>query len=335
MSSNGRIQNGTRWLRRGWSLLSCLGLLMGSLTVAAQGEASWPQRPIRVVVPHPPGGPSDLVARTVTDRLAVLLKQPVVLENKPGAGGNIGAMEVARSAPDGYTWMLGTDTIVTVNPHVYRKMQYKPEDFRPVAILSQFGQTLVCHPAVGVKTVPEMIAKAKSQPMSYASGGPGVPGHLSMELLQFMGGFDMSHVPYKGPALAAQDVLAGQVPCGLLAGPTVLPHIRAGKLVALAVSGTTRAPTLPDVPTMAEAGIKDYDAMFTLALWAPRGVPDAIVNKFRQAWADSLLVPEVVERLKQTDQTPVVSTPEVAASKLSNDFVKWGAVARRINLGLD
>jgi len=327
----------TLFKRWGWMTRLATGMcLAGAACLAmAQTVATWPQRPIRIVIPHPPGGPSDLIARTALERLTATLKQPVVLDNRAGAGGNIGAQEVARSAPDGYTWMLGTDTIVTVNPHVYRNMPFKPEDFKPVAILSQFGQTLVCHPAVGVKTLSELIVKAKSQPMAYASGGAGVPGHLSMELLQFMANFDMSHVPYKGPAPATQDVLSGQVPCGLLAGPTVLPHVRAGKLVPLAVSGTTRAPTLPDVPTMAEAGVKGYDAMFTLALWAPRGVPDDIVAKFRLAWADALWVPEVVERLKQTDQTPVVSTPEAAAAQLSRDSVKWGAVARRINLGLD
>ena len=327
----------TLFKRWGWMTRLATGMcLAGAACLAmAQTVATWPQRPIRIVIPHPPGGPSDLIARTALERLTATLKQPVVLDNRAGAGGNIGAQEVARSAPDGYTWMLGTDTIVTVNPHVYRNMPFKPEDFKPVAILSQFGQTLVCHPSVGVKTLSELIVKAKSQPMAYASGGAGVPGHLSMELLQFMANFDMSHVPYKGPAPATQDVLSGQVPCGLLAGPTVLPHVRAGKLVPLAVSGTTRAPTLPDVPTVAEAGVKGYDAMFTLALWAPRGVPDDIVAKFRQAWADALWVPEVVERLKQTDQTPVVSTPEAAAAQLSRDSVKWGAVARRINLGLD
>jgi tripartite-type tricarboxylate transporter receptor subunit TctC len=271
----------------------------------------------------------------VLERLNASLRQPLILDNRAGAGGNIGAQEAARSAPDGYTWMLGTDTIVTVNPHVYRNMPFKPEDFKPVAILSQFGQTLVCHPSVGVRTLQELIVKAKAQPMAYASGGPGVPGHLSMELLQYMANFDMSHVPYKGPAPATQDVLSGQVPCGLLAGPTVLPHVRAGKLVPLAVSGTTRSPTLPDVPTVAEAGVKGYDAMFTLVLWAPRGVPDDIVAKFRQAWAEALLTPEVVERLKQTDQTPVVSTSESATAQLARDSVKWGAVARRIQLGLD
>ena len=322
----------SHWITRLVLALSCAGV---SGAVLAQGAANWPQRPIRIVIPHPPGGPSDLIARTALERLNAALKQPVVLDNRAGAGGNIGAQEAARSAPDGYTWMLGTDTIVTVNPHVYRNMPFKPEDFKPVAILSQFGQTLVCHPGVGVKSLSELMAKAKAQPMAYASGGPGVPGHLSMELLQYMGGFEMRHVPYKGPAPATQDVLSGQVPCGLLAGPTVLPHVRAGKLVPLAVSGTTRAPTLPDVPTVAEAGVKGYDAMFTLALWAPRGVPDEIVAKFRQAWADALLVPEVVERLKQTDQIPVVSTPEAAAAQLARDSVKWGAVAKRINLGLD
>lgn len=327
----------TLFKRWGWMTRLATGMcLAGAACLAvAQTVATWPQRPVRIVIPHPPGGPSDLIARTALERLTATLKQPVVLDNRAGAGGNIGAQEVARSAPDGYTWMLGTDTIVTVNPHVYRNMPFKTEDFKPVAILSQFGQTLVCHPSVGVKTLSELIVKAKSQPMAYASGGAGVPGHLSMELLQFMANFDMSHVPYKGPAPATQDVLSGQVPCGLLAGPTVLPHVRAGKLVPLAVSGTTRAPTLPDVPTVAEAGVKGYDAMFTLALWAPRGVPDDIVAKLRQAWADALWVPEVVERLKQTDQTPVVSTPEAAAAQLSRDSVKWGAVARRINLGLD
>ena len=137
------------------------GLLLACTVSLAQGAANWPQRPIRIVVPHPPGGPSDLVARTVLERLHATLKQPVILDNRAGAGGNIGAQEVARSAPDGYTWMLGTDTIVTVNPHVYRNMPYKPEDFKPVAILSQFGQTLVCHPSVGVKTLQELITKTK------------------------------------------------------------------------------------------------------------------------------------------------------------------------------
>ena len=221
------------------------------------------------------------------------LKQPLVIENRPGAGGNVGAAEVARAAPDGYTWLFGPDSLVTVNPHVYKQMPFKVDDLVPVTVATRFNQTLVCNAALGVKTVAELVAKAKASPLSYASGGVGVPGHLSMELLQSMAGFQMNHVPYKGPAPATQDVLGNQVPCGLLAGPTVLPHVRAGKLVALGISGSSRSPTLPDVPTLAEAGVTGYQADFTLVLFAPRGVPDPIVARFRQAFVDALRSPDV------------------------------------------
>jgi tripartite-type tricarboxylate transporter receptor subunit TctC len=171
--------------------------------------------------------------------------------------------------------------------------------------------------------------------LSYASGGAGVPGHLSTELLLSMTGMQMTHIPYKGPAPAMQDVLANQVPCGLLAGPTVLPHVRSGKLTALAVSGHERSPTLPEVPTIAEAGVKGYEADFSLILMAPKQVPDDIVAKFRQAVVDALRTPEVTERLKASDQTVIGSTPEQAAAKVAKDFAKWGAVSRKIGLSLD
>src|SRR4029078_11368931 len=212
------------------------------------------------------------------------LEQPMVVDNKPGAGGNVGSAEVARAAPDGYTWLFGPDSLVTVNPHVYKQMPFKVDDLTPVTVATRFNQTLVCNPALGVKSVAELVAKAKASPLSYASGGVGVPGHLSMELLQSMAGVQMNHVPYKGPAPATPELLGNQVPCGLLAGPTVLPHVRAGKLVALGVSGSRRSPTLPDVPTLAEAGVAGYAADFTLVMLAPRGVPDAIVGRFRQAF---------------------------------------------------
>ena len=315
-----------------WALLTPLLALSGTGSALAQ---AWPQRPIRIVIPHPPGGPSDFVVRTMTDKLQAALKQPVVIENQPGAGGNIGAANAARAAPDGYTWLVGTDTVMTVNPHVYKTMPFKPDDFKPVSVLSSFSQTLVCNPAVGVRTLAELIAKARSTSLSYASGGAGVPGHLSMELLLSMTGMQMVHVPYKGPAPATQDVLANQVPCGLLAGPTVLPHVRAGKLTALAVSGAERSPTLPDVPTMAEAGVKGYEADFSLVLLAPRQTPDDIVNRFRQAVVDALNTADASDKLKATDQVVIGSTPEAAAARLTKDLAKWGAVARKIGLSLD
>jgi tripartite-type tricarboxylate transporter receptor subunit TctC len=322
-----------RITRRVLSLL--LAGLAGGLTAPAWAQAAWPERPLRIVLPFPPGGPSDMVIRLAAERMQATLRQPIVIDNKPGAGGNLGAAEVARAAPDGYTWLWSTDTLVTVNPHVYKSLGFAPEALAPVTIGTAFSQTLVCHPSVGAKTLAELVAKARATKMSYASGGAGVPGHLSMELLQSMAGFEMTHVPYKGPALAMQDVMGGQVPCGLLAGPTVLPQVRAGKLVALAVSGSRRSPTLPEVPTVAEAGVAGYVADFTLAMWAPRGLPDPIVARMRQAFVDALRTPEAAERLKASDQTLVGNTPAEAAAQLAADNRKWGEVARRIKLGLD
>ena len=317
---------------RGLTLIAALLALLASSSALAQ---AWPQRPIKVVIPFPPGGPTDLVMRTATEKIQTILKQPVVIENQPGAGGNIGAASAARAAPDGYTFLFATDTLLTVNPHVYKSMPFKLDDLKPISVLSSFSQTLVCNPSLGVKTVSELIAKSKTMPLSYASGGAGVPGHLSTELLLSMTGMQMTHIPYKGPAPAMQDVLANQVPCGLLAGPTVLPHVRSGKLTALAVSGHARSPSLPEVPTMDEAGVKGYEADFSLILMAPKQVPDDIVAKFRQAVVDALRNPEATERLKASDQIVIGSTPEQAVVKVAKDFAKWGAVSRKIGLSLD
>lgn len=316
-------------------LAPIVALLAMCATSASALAQAWPQRPIKVVIPFPPGGPSDLVMRTAAERILVNLKQPIVIENQPGAGGNIGAASVARAAPDGYTFLFATDTLLTVNPHVYKSMPFKLDDLKPISVLSSFSQTLVCNPSLGVKTVSELIAKSKTTPLSYASGGAGVPGHLSTELLLSMTGMQMTHIPYKGPAPAMQDVLANQVPCGLLAGPTVLPHVRSGKLTALAVSGLARSLSLPEVPTMDEAGVKGYEADFSLILIAPKQVPDDIAAKFRLAVVDALRTPEATERLKASDQIVIGSTPEQAVVKVAKDFAKWGAVARKIGLSLD
>ena len=302
---------------------------------ASSFSQTWPQRPIKVIAPYPPGGPSDIVIRLVSDKVQANLKQPVIIENIAGAGGNIGSAAAARAPADGYTWLITTDTVLTVNPHVYKSMGFKLDDLKPVSMLTSFSQTLVCHPALGVKNLSELIAKSKTQSLSYASGGAGVPGHLSMELLLNMTGMQMVHIPYKGPAPAAQDVLANQVPCGLLAGPTVLPHVRSGKLIALAVSGQSRSPSLPETPTIAEAGVKGYDADFSLVMWAPKQVPDEIVQKFRQALLDGLKLPESVERLKATDQVVIGSTSEETAARIAKEYAKWGAVTKKIGLSME
>ena len=301
--------------------------------VHAQG--SWPDKPVRIVVPLPPGGPSDIVLRSAIDKMQPVLKQPLIIENKPGAAGNLGAAEVARAAPDGQTWLWTTDTLLTVNPHVYAKLTFKPEDLVPVMRASAFSQTLVCNPGLGIKTVAELATRAKSKPLTYASGGAGSPGHLSSELFKTVAGIDMTHVPYKGPAPAMQDVMGGQVDCGFLAGPTVLPLVRAGKLVALAVSGARRSPLLPEVPTVAESGYPGFDATFSLVLFAPKGTPKPIVDTMVGALATALRSPDVVERLRQSDQTVVADSPADSAARLAADAKVWGAVARRVGLQSD
>lgn len=304
-------------------------------TTVAQAQPAWPSKPVRVIVPLPPGGPSDIVLRTALEKMQPGLKQPLVLDNKPGAAGNLGAAEAARAAPDGHTWLWTTDTLVTVNPHVYQRLGFKPDDLQPVMRASAFSQTLVCHPGLGVRTVADLVRKAREKPLSYASGGAGSPGHLASELFASTAGIEMSHVPYKGPAPAMQDVIGGQVACGFLAGPTVLPHVRSGRLVALAVSGARRSALLPEVPTVAEAGYPGFDATFSLVLFAPRGTPEPIVNAMHAALAAALKSDDVVEKLRLSDQEVIAATPAQTAARLAADSKTWGGVAQRIRLTQD
>lgn len=302
--------------------------------VLAQG-ASWPDKPIRVIVPLPPGGPSDIVLRSAAPAVQRTLGQPVVIDNKAGANGNIGTAEAARAAGDGYTWLWTTDTTMTVNPHVYDEMPFQGSDLQPVMRASTFSQTLVCHPGLGIKSVADLVRKAKESSLTYASGGAGSPGHLTTEQFSAAAGIQMTHVPYKGPAPAVQDMLGGQVNCGFLAGPTVLPHVRSGRLVALAVSGLKRSPLLPEVPAVAEAGFPGFDATFSLVMMAPKSVPQAIVRRMHEAMSAALNSAELAEKLAQSDQAVAADSPRDTGIRLEQDYQRWGAVARRIKLRLE
>lgn len=312
--------------------LLATGALAASLGAYAQ---SWPDKAVKFIVPLPPGGPSEIVLRSAMEKMQATLKQPLVLENKPGAAGNLGAAEVARAAPDGYTWLFTTDTLFTVNPHVYEKLAFKTGDLQPVMRASAFSQTLVCNPGVGVKTVADLVRRAKEKQVSYASGGAGSPGHLSTEQFKTAAGIQMLHIPYKGPAPAMQDVIGGQVDCGFLAGPTVLPHVRGGKLVALAVSGNRRSALLPEVPTVAESGYPGFDSTYSLVLFAPKGTPAPVVQAMHAAMSAALKSPDVVEKLRTSDQVVMAESPADTVTRLTQDSNKWGEVARRINLRLE
>jgi tripartite-type tricarboxylate transporter receptor subunit TctC len=312
------------------STLLCLGLPTG---VLAQ---DWPTRPIRVVINFPPGGPSEILTRLVGERLLATLGQPLVIENKPGASGNIGADAVAKAAPDGYTFGVTPDTLYTVNPLVYEKMALRPSvDLAPVILLGSFSQMLVCNPSVPVKTLRDLVELAKRGKLAYASGGAGVPGHLASELLLSMTGVSMLHVPYKGPAPATTDVVAGQVPCGFLATPTVLPHVKSGKLNALAVSTRARSPIAPDVPTAAEAGVAGFDAPFYLILFAPKDTPPAIIARMNAEVAKALADPELKQRVAALDIVTLGGSPQEARATIEATASKWAPVVKRIGLKLD
>lgn len=316
-------------------LLLATALSLAASLPPAHAQGSWPDKPVRIVVPLPPGGPSDIVLRAAIDKMQPVLKQPLLIDNKPGAAGNLGAAEVARATPDGQTWLWTTDTLLTVNPHVYPKLGFKPDDLLPVMRASAFSQTLVCNPGLGLKTVADLVRRAKDKPVTYASGGAGSPGHLSTELFKATAGIEMTHVPYKGPAPAMQDVMGGQVDCGFLAGPTVLPQVRAGKLVALAVSGAKRSPLLPEVPTVAESGYPGFDATYALVLFAPKGTPKSVIDAMHAALTMALKQPDLVERLRQSDQEVVAASPADTAARLAADSKTWGAVAKRIGMQPD
>jgi len=310
--------------------ISALAMLLASQAALAQ---EYPTKPVRMIITFPPGGPSEIVTRLVSERLHAELKQPFVVENRAGAGGNIGADVVAKAPPDGQVFGITTDTLFTVNPLVYAKMPFDPwNDIVPVTLLGRFSQLLVCNPSVAAKTLGELLQLAKREKLTYASGGPGVPGHLAAELLLSMTQLEMVHVPYKGPAAATTDVMGGQVHCGFLATPTVLPHVKAGKLNGLAVSTTQRSPLAPQIPTAAEAGVAGFDAPFYLVLFAAKGTPAEVIRIMNREVAKALSAREVRERAAALDVVTLGGSPEDAVKTLRSGAEKWAPVVKRIGL---
>lgn len=311
------------------------GLALGWAARPALAQDTWPSKPVRLLSPYPAGVPGDIIARQLTPALQQALKQPVFVDNKPGAGGNIGMQEVLR-ANDQHTVLWGVDTMFTINPHIYKKLDFNPLDaFTPVTQLASFSQMLVCDPAVPANTLQELLKLAKSKEISYASGGAGVPGHLAMEMLLAATQTRMTHVPYRGTVQAVQDLMGGMVPCGFLATPVVGPFLKAGRLKALAVSGSRRLAQYPQVPTVAESGVPGFDATFTEMVAMPRDTPAERVARLQHIIAAALNQPEAKARLATLELEVVANTPEQALAKLKAENAKWGAVASRIQLQVD
>ncbi|TFZ03926.1 Bug family tripartite tricarboxylate transporter substrate binding protein [Ramlibacter humi] len=308
----------------------------GQATSTGSGQA-WPAKPVRLLVGSPPGGPSDITARTFGDQITKRTGQPVVVENRPGAGNNLAAGVAAKADPDGYTLVLSPDTVLTVNPLVYGTQGFDArKDLLSISVLASFSQMLVCHPSVGVSTAAELVAKAKTAQMNYASGGPGVPGHLAAEMFLQASGAKMQHVPYRGPAPATQAVLAGEVACGFLATPTVVPHVKAGKLKALAVSSSTPSPLAPDVPTLAKAlNQPDLDASFRLVLQTAAGTPPAVVAQIEKLSAAIMQDPDVKAKLQTYDLVGIGSTSAQAQKVMGGEIARWEPLVKRLGLKAD
>ena len=308
-------------------------LLAFSPLAPAQAQ-SWPDKPIKLIVSFAPGGVHDTLARVLQPRLTEALGQPIVIENRPGAGGNIAAEAVARSAPDGYTFLVASEAIAT-NEYLYRHMTYDPyKDLAPVAKLADYPMALIAHPSVPANNVKELVALAKARPgsLSYGSAGIGASGHLAGELFNSVEGVNIVHVPYKGGAPALADLVAGRIQVMFLSVSLSAPQLKQGKIKVLAVTGDKRSGKLPDVPTTAEQGYPGVQALLFSSLLAPAATPGPVIARMNAEVVKALRAPEVVARLTDLGAVPAPSSPEQFASILKQDGERWGKLIRERNI---
>jgi tripartite-type tricarboxylate transporter receptor subunit TctC len=311
---------------------------LAASAIAAESAQSYPSRPVRLIVPFGAGSNTDILARTVAVRLSDTWKQQVVVDNRPGAGGNIGGEIVARAAPDGYTIMLGAASVLAINQSLYSNMPYDSATaFAPITNMVKTTNVLIVNPSLPVKSVKELIAYGRANPgkLTYASSGAGGTIHLSAELFKSMTGITMEHIAYKSSPLAHIDMISGQVHVMFDAMPTAQPQIKAGKLRALAVTTAKRAPQMPELPTIAESGLPGYEAVGWFGYASAAKTPRAIVDKLNAEIVRILNVPEVKERLMAQGAEPVGDTPEEFARFISAEAAKWGKLIRALALKIE
>jgi len=318
---------------------SVVALLLGSLALGMPARAQdYPVRAVRLIVPFAAGGVTDTSARVIADRLGVRLGHQVVVENRPGASGNIGTEQVARSAPDGHTLLLGFDGTMVINPHVFQKLPFDTlKDFAPVTKLGDATLILVAHPSLPANTLRELIAYAKSKPgtLSYGTSGTGGTPHLAGEMLNQVAGIDLLHIPYKGGGQAIGDVVGGQIPLVFTAVATAQQYVKAGKLKALGVSSAKRSTSLPETPTFVENGLANFVVDSWVGVFAPAKTPAAIVNRLQLELAAVLREPAVRERYAVLGIEPVGNTPEEFAAQIRADLARWALVVRQANIRVD
>jgi tripartite-type tricarboxylate transporter receptor subunit TctC len=309
------------------------------LLVFASGVAfgqAYPSKPVRIVVPFSPGGVADSSARVISERLGARLGQPVLVENRPGASGNIGTHAVATSMPDGYTLLLGFDGTMVINPHVYARLPFDTlRDFAPITKLGDATLILVAHPSVPAKDLRELIAAAKTQNLSYGTAGTGSTPHLAGELLAQRSGIALTHVPYKGGGQAIGDVVGGQIPLVYTAIATAQQFVRSGKLKALAVSSARRSSSLPDVPTFVESGLDGFVVDSWVGILAPAKTSREVVGRLQKEIAAVLAEPEIGSRYATLGIDPIGNTPEQFSGQIRADLARWAQVVARAGIRIE
>ena len=310
-------------------------LLLGALLLSPAQSQTYPTKPLRIIVPFAPGGSTDIFARLVAERLSVAVAQPVTVENRAGASGNIGAEAVAKSAPDGYTLLMATTGVMAINNALFKDLPYDAaKDFEPVIFIASITNVLSVPVDLPAKSVAELVALAKRDPgkLTFASSGAGSSTHLSAELFKSMAGIDILHIPFKGSGQALIDVVAGRVSMIFDNMPSALPHIKGGKLRALGVTGLKRSPALPEVPTIAEAGtdvkLGGYDSLSWSGFALPAGAPRDIVQRLNRETAMILLAPEMVRKLAEQGADAMGGPPEAFADHVRREREKWGRLVR-------
>jgi tripartite-type tricarboxylate transporter receptor subunit TctC len=313
------------------SLAVSVGMAGALLSSPAAMAQAFPNKPLRLICPFPPGGAVDIASRAIAQELSKNLGQPVTVENRPGAGGNIGGAEAARANPDGYTIFMTTSGIQAINPVLYAKMPFDPsKDLVPVSALVSLNNVLVLHPSIKANSVPEVIAMAKSQPgtMNYASSGSGTSIHMSGEMFKSLTGVNITHIPYKGSAPAMTDLLGGQVMMMFDNIPSAIPHIKSGKLKALATTGAKRDPLLPELPTLAEAGVAGYESGVWFGLTVPANTPRDVIMKLNAEAIKGTRSPEFVKRMTELGYNIMGTSPEVMTDMSRAEVQRWGPIVR-------
>jgi tripartite-type tricarboxylate transporter receptor subunit TctC len=308
--------------------------LVGAASSLAHAADPWPTRPIRMIVPFPPGGSTDILGRAIAAKLQEALGQPVVVENKPGAGGSIGATEAARAPGDGHTLLMGHIGTLAINPSLYANLAYDPrKSFVPVALVARVPNVLVVNPQVPARDVAQLVALAKAKPgqLRYASGGNGSAAHLAMEYFKLRAGVDVMHIPYKGTAPAVTDVLGGQVEMTMTGVPAVAAQVKAGKLRALGVSGAGPVATLPGVPPIAST-IPDFEAIQWYGVVAPAGTPSSVVERLNAEINRALASPELRARLETEGAEAAPGTPTAFGNLIDSEIARWKPVVERANM---